>query len=97
MFLLVSFFTPALSPEPRPQLLSSRGNQPPSLPTFCPSLESSPELLLVLLASFCPDCLCPGSGAWPLQIPVCPSQAGLAAGEAWHVQCLSSLAFKSSV
>lgn len=88
MFLLVSFVTPVLSPEPRPYLLSSRRNQPPSLPAFCPPTpESSPEL-------FCPDHLCPGSGTWPLQTPARRSQSGLAAGESWHVQCLPSPGFE---
>lgn len=77
MLLLVSF-TPALSSELRSQLLSSLGNQTPSLLAFCHPPESSPELFLVSLASFCPDCLYAGSGAGP-------SQCELAAGESWLV------------
>lgn len=102
MFLLVSFFTqPSVSPEPRPQLLSSLGNQPPSLPAFCPPPESSAELFLLLLASFCPDYLCPGSGAWPWFLAPANTHRSFsigeaAAGETRHA-VLPSLAFKNSV
>lgn len=85
MLLLVSVFTPALSSELRSQILSSLGNQPPSVLAFSCPLESSPEWFSVLLASFCPDYLCAGSGAGP-------SQGGLAAGESWLVWCLPALA-----
>lgn len=93
-FLLVSCFTPALSPEPGP-------TQAPEALLLQESASFSICLLPFPREAFLPPLATATSALvlvpCPSQAPTGPSQSGFATGKNWHAQCLPALALKSSV